>query len=384
MVEFLANWLVQGIIVVVAAATLLRLLHRARPHARYWMCIVGFSLVLGLPLGSPLAAVVWQEEAAAASGAVSPALVSLPHAPSLHTLIWAMWFVWVGACGVGLANATVRVVRTRGRFRAFPNAVEDRLRHWTQVKEQGRQTHLVLSDDVTAAAVIGGGAPAIAVAPALVEHLTADELDRVVIHEWAHVQRRDDIANIFQMIARLLVGWHPALWWFDRRLQAEREAACDETAVHMTGSSKGYAACLLKLASLRLANRHTAPALGVLSSATSFRPDSANRGARTPGLANMVEDCRECRHPRPVRSVLRNRLPSNRRRRDCAVRAGRAPRHGQSDAAAAEVSSARVSGIDTGAARRTKCVETSGHHTKCQYPCGRRAPGGALDGPGRR
>ena len=142
------------------------------------------------------------------------------------------------------------------------------MRHWAQVKEQGRQTHLVLSDDVTAAAVIGGGAPAIAVAPALVEHLTADELDRVVIHEWAHVQRRDDIANVFQMIARLLVGWHPALWWFDRRLRAEREAACDETAVHMTGSSKGYAACLLKLASLRLANRQTAPALGVLSSAT--------------------------------------------------------------------------------------------------------------------
>ena len=73
MVEFLANWLVQGIIVVVAAATLLRLLHRARAAAPVIGCASwGSSLVLGLPLGSPLAAVVWQEEAAAASGAVSP------------------------------------------------------------------------------------------------------------------------------------------------------------------------------------------------------------------------------------------------------------------------------------------------------------------------
>ena len=36
----------------------------------------------------------------------------------------------------------------------------------------------------------------IAVAPSLVETLDTDELDRVLIHEWAHVQRRDDLVNI--------------------------------------------------------------------------------------------------------------------------------------------------------------------------------------------
>ena len=116
--------------------------------------------------------------------------------------------------------------------------------------------------------MIGGGSPAIGVAPALVEQLTSDELDRVVIHEWAHVQRRDDLANVAQLIARLLVGWHPAVWWIDRRLQAEREAACDEMVVSVTGSSKAYAACLLKLASLHFLQREALPALGVLSSAT--------------------------------------------------------------------------------------------------------------------
>lgn len=266
--EFLANWLVQGSIVVVAAAALLRLLYRARAHARYRVCMVGFALVLALPLVSQVSALVWQEDAPGAIGAASPALVSLPHTPSSQTLIFAVWCVWVGAYSALLASAIVRIVRTRRRLRAFPHAVEDRLCHWARVKEQGRTTRLVLSDDVSAAAVIGGGSPVIAVSPPLVEHLTADELDRVVIHEWAHVQRRDDVANVVQLIARLLVGWHPALWWFDRRLQAEREAACDETAARMTGSSKGYAACLLKLASFPLAQRQSVPALGVLSSAT--------------------------------------------------------------------------------------------------------------------
>ena len=267
--EFLANWLVQGSIVVVAAAALLRFLHRARAHARYWVCMVGFALVLALPLMSTFAAFVPQEDATEAIGGAAPLpLVSLPHTPSLHTVLFAVWCVWVGVHSVWLATAIVRTVRTRRRVRTFPYAVEQRLSHWTQVKERRRTTHLVLSDDVSAAAVLGGGLPVIAVAPALVAHLTTDELDRVVLHEWAHVQRRDDVANVVQLIARLLVGWHPAVWWFDQRLQAEREAACDEIAARMTGSSKGYAACLLKLASLPLTQRHTAHALGVLSSRT--------------------------------------------------------------------------------------------------------------------
>ncbi len=267
--EFLANWLVQGSIVVVAAAALLRLLHRARAHARYWVCMVGFALVLALPLMSELAAFVPQDGASAAiDAAPPPALVSLPHTPLLHTALLAVWCVWVGVHSVWIGIAIVKIVRTRRRVRTFPYAVEQRLSHWTRVKERRRTTRLVLSDDVSAAAVIGAGLPVIAVAPALVEHLTTAELDRVLIHEWAHVQRRDDVANVVQLIARLLVGWHPAVWWFDQRLQAEREAACDEIAVRMTGSSKGYAACLLKLASLPLTERQTAHALGVLSSRT--------------------------------------------------------------------------------------------------------------------
>jgi hypothetical protein len=80
--------------------------------------------------------------------------------------------------------------------------------------------------------------------------LETDELDRVLIHEWAHVQRRDDLTNIVQVVVRATVGWHPALRWIDRRLQVEREIACDETTTAMTGSPKAYAECLMKLADL--------------------------------------------------------------------------------------------------------------------------------------
>ena len=65
-----------------------------------------------------------------------------------------------------------------------------------------------------------------------------------------------------------MAGWHPAVWWIDRRLHIEREIACDEITVTMTDSPKSYAECLLKLASLR------GPARTVQAAPAVFTPSS--------------------------------------------------------------------------------------------------------------
>jgi len=265
-VDFVANWLAQGCVVALATVVIVRCLPRALAATRYLVCWVGLSAVLTLPLVSLIPGALSQVQGVTVGTTVSGALVSLPHSPTFGPLIIGAWLVWVALFGGQLANAMLAIRRARQRCRSFPLALERRLRNWTRVKLQGRAAQLVVSDDVRAAAVIGCGAPVIAIAPALVQHLTAAELDRIVIHEWAHVQRRDDLGNVAQLMARMLAGWHPGVWWLDRWLRAEREVACDGIAVMQTGSSKVYAACLVKLASLPLASRDTLPALGALSS----------------------------------------------------------------------------------------------------------------------
>ena len=264
--DFVANWLVQGCVVALATVVIVRCLPRALAATRYLVCWVGLSAVLALPLVSLIPGALSQVQGVTVDTTASGALVSLPHSPTFAPLIIGAWLAWVAVFGGQLANAMVAIRRARQRCRSFPLALERRLRNWTRVKHQGRGAQLVVSDDVRAAAVIGCGAPVIAIAPALVQHLTAAELDRIVIHEWAHVQRRDDLGNVAQLMARMLAGWHPGVWWLDRWLRAEREVACDGIAVMQTGSSKVYAACLVKLASLPLASRDTLPALGALSS----------------------------------------------------------------------------------------------------------------------
>jgi hypothetical protein len=165
------------------------------------------------------------------------------------------WIAWAGVSTIRFAAAMAALRRARVRARAFPSQVESGLPHWNRVRLQGRRATLVASDSVTTAAALGCGTPMIAVAPSLVKTLDAAELDRVLIHEWVHIQRRDDLVHILQILVGLVAGWHPAVWWIDRRLHVEREMACDEMTVAITGSPKSYAACLLKLSGLRGSGR---------------------------------------------------------------------------------------------------------------------------------
>ena len=257
------NWLWQGGVVAIVAAGTLHLLDRARAAVRCLVCWAALLVIVVLPLVS-LAMAAASPVAPAASNAA--AILTVPAAWwTSSALIAGAWAVWTGIYGIRLAHAIVVVRRARARCRPFSPPVES-LGYWRRARHTGRPARLVLSDRVSAAAVFGCGAPVIAVAPTLIARLDADELDRVVIHEWAHVQRYDDLANIGQLLLRAVAGWHPAIWWLDRRLSIEQELACDETVVAVTGGAKSYASCLVKLASLRAAQSDVLLASGALSS----------------------------------------------------------------------------------------------------------------------
>jgi beta-lactamase regulating signal transducer with metallopeptidase domain len=241
---------------------MLHLLERARANVRYLVCWAALLLVAALPVLSWLTSPGHHD----ASGvAPSGAVVSVPDAwwTSFAVMLFP-WTAWVGIQTVRFVRAMVALRRARSHSRAFPMQLESLLPHWAHVRDTGRRPALVLSEAVTTAAVLGCGAPVIAVAPSLVTTLDPDELDRVLVHEWAHVQRHDELVNLLQVLVRVMVGWHPAAWWIDRRLQIEREIACDEMTIELTGSAKSYAACLLKLAGLRGGGRTALAAPAVL------------------------------------------------------------------------------------------------------------------------
>jgi beta-lactamase regulating signal transducer with metallopeptidase domain len=250
-VDIVLNWLWQGAVIALAAAAGLRVIPKSRPQARYAFVWVGYAVVLTLPAAPHLLT--------AASPIPSPvdvvlardATVSIPSAWwTSSSLVLGLWLAWFSANAVRLTAAVMAMRRTKRECLGCPPGLEARLPLWSRLRSTGRPTRLVVCSRVRSAAVLGCGEPVIALAPVLLERLDVADLDRVVLHEWSHVQRRDDRAQFVQQVLHAAVGWHPAVWWLERQLALEREAACDLASVALTGSARRYAACLATLAAL--------------------------------------------------------------------------------------------------------------------------------------
>ena len=268
--DVLLNWLVQGSVLAVLAAATLRAIPRSRTQARHGFVWTAYLALLVLPAVSPLLALA----RGAAPAAATPASIAVI-VPSVWytsaTLAAGLWIVWFAVHALALGRDAAAAHHAIRRGRACPHLLLERLPHWSRLSATGRQARVVFSNRVRTAGVLGCWTPVIAIAPEAVDQLSAADLDRVLVHEWAHVQRRDDLALIVQRLVRAVVGWHPAAWWLERQLELERELACDEIAVRATGSARRYAECLVTIAAVKQQARAAVPVLAAVSRSTLHR-----------------------------------------------------------------------------------------------------------------
>jgi beta-lactamase regulating signal transducer with metallopeptidase domain len=185
--EILLNWLGQGGVVALAAAAMLRATPRSRPQARYSIAWAASVIVLALPVAPRLMVATFPGPPADATVVSLGPVVSMPTAWwTSSALAIGLWIIWCGVSIIRLAAAAVALRNIKRQCRACSPDLQPRLVSWSRVRISGRRTSLVVSTEVRSAAVLGGGAPMIALAPQLVEQLSDEDLDRVVMHEWAH------------------------------------------------------------------------------------------------------------------------------------------------------------------------------------------------------
>jgi beta-lactamase regulating signal transducer with metallopeptidase domain len=84
--------------------------------------------------------------------------------------------------------------------------------------------------------------------PATADDWPAERRRAVLLHELAHVARRDCLIQMAAAITCALYWPHPGVWWAARRLRAERELACDDAALNRGIPARGYARHLLEVA----------------------------------------------------------------------------------------------------------------------------------------
>jgi beta-lactamase regulating signal transducer with metallopeptidase domain len=115
----------------------------------------------------------------------------------------------------------------------------------------GRSRLLILSG-VTSPATFGWIRPTILLPTSCLED-DPSELNDILNHELHHVRRCDAIWNGFALASRTLLFFHPAVWYAVRKMQVDRELACDRAVISESPARRGkYAECLVRFARLNL------------------------------------------------------------------------------------------------------------------------------------
>jgi beta-lactamase regulating signal transducer with metallopeptidase domain len=124
-----------------------------------------------------------------------------------------------------------------------------------------------LSVRVEVPTVVGWLWPRVLIPASSLARLTLGQLEAVLAHEIAHIRRHDYLVNMLQIGVEALLFFHPAVWWVSRQIRDEREHCCDDMAVALCGGDR----LLLARALFTLEEHRVTSSLQVAASGGSLR-----------------------------------------------------------------------------------------------------------------
>jgi beta-lactamase regulating signal transducer with metallopeptidase domain len=111
------------------------------------------------------------------------------------------------------------------------------------------------SSEVDAPVVLGWRKPTLILPRAALLRLTGTQVRALLTHEFAHIRRRDYLANLLQSLAELPFFFTPGVAWMSRWIRETREFCCDDEAAARLGDRVHYVEALTTLAALGTINR---------------------------------------------------------------------------------------------------------------------------------
>jgi len=178
----------------------------------------------------------------------------------LFVMIWAFFF-FIHCIKLGTGLAGVHRVRS---YKVFEAAVEwsARLGQLCKVVGVKETVQLLESGLVKVPVAMGIFKPVILVPLGLLSHLPPSQVETILLHELAHIRRKDYIVNILQRFTEAVFFFNPALLWISSLIRQEREACCDDMVIAHATHKESYLEALVSFQEYSLTATGYAMAIG--------------------------------------------------------------------------------------------------------------------------
>ena len=211
---------------------------------------VTFSLLSG-SAGSTVASFAAGAPAAASPSTLEASAFSVPQVMEQQAatldFVWVArgWIVGVFFFGLRIAFGLLFIEHLRRRnLVALTDTLVARFSALQQRLGISRAIRYCECRLLAVPAVIGFFRPIVLLPVRALTGLTPEQLEAVIAHELGHIKRFDVAVNFFQVVAETLFFFHPAVWWLNRRIRADREDCCDDIAIAACGGTVCYARAL--------------------------------------------------------------------------------------------------------------------------------------------
>ena len=163
-----------------------------------------------------------------------------------HKTIVLIWFLVICIKAIHLGMGLQDVYRLR-RTATYPatgawGAIMQQMAQRLNIKQK---IELLESGMAKVPMVIGHLKPVILFPIGLLMALTTAEVEAILMHELAHIRRRDYLVNLLQSLVEIVFFFNPAVLWISQLIKTERENCCDDLALDHNTSKQSYIQALV-------------------------------------------------------------------------------------------------------------------------------------------
>jgi bla regulator protein blaR1 len=157
------------------------------------------------------------------------------------SLVVAIWFIVLSAQIIKMLANVGYIQRIKNYKTHAPSAFwKNKTRQLAKNLQIKKHIALLESEIVKVPVLVGFLKPVILFPFSLMSQLSPEQIEAVLLHELAHVKRKDYFVNLLQSFAEIIFFFNPGVLWISSLIRDERENCCDDIAIHHTKNKKEF------------------------------------------------------------------------------------------------------------------------------------------------